>query len=180
MVDRLRAVEVKQFLFMGGEPTIDPELPGLAKSTHEEFQAYNVLLTNGFILPSLKDFDEVQLSLKAYTESLHQDFTGKSNRKVLENFVNLHQAGVKLKSESILIPNYIDYQEIEKIARFIASVSSDIPYRIDSYIPVPEEPWRRPTSREIEKAVDVARKYLRNVSCLKGDESLRYKIMKLV
>jgi pyruvate-formate lyase-activating enzyme len=173
-------VEVEKVFFMGGEPSIDPELPIVAEEIHTEFCAYNVLLTNGFFLPSLTDIDEVCLSVKAYTPELHRDFTGKSNRKVLENFVSLYNSHVRLRSESILIPHYIDHQEIENIARFIASVDQKIPYRIDAYTPVPSSPWRSPTKGEVERAVDAARKYLCNVSCLKGDEILKYKVLRIV
>jgi len=180
VIDNLRNLEIEKVVFMGGEPTIDPQLQELAESIHCEFHAYNVLLTNGFFLPSLDDVDEVCLSLKAHSNTLHKDFTGKSNKKVLENFVNLYRSGVRLRSESILIPNYIGCDEIENIARFIASVDPSIPYRIDAYNPVPETPWRAPTKEEVESAVNIARKYLRNVSCLKGEESLKYEVVSIV
>lgn len=180
VIDNLRIPEIEKVVFMGGEPTIDPMLPELARSLHEELSAYNILLTNGFLLPSIENVDEICLSIKAYTDALHKDFTGKSNENVLENFVDLHQSGIRLRSESILIPNYIDCEEIERIARFIASVDPSIPYRIDSYIHVPCNPWRPPTKEEVDKVVSVAKKYLRNVSCLKGDESLKYEVVRIV
>lgn len=180
VIDALKKVEPKRVLFMGGEPTIDPKFADLAKSIHNEFRAYNILLTNGFIFPSLENIDEVCVSLKALDNSLHLDFTGKSNRGVLENFVAFHRSSVKLRSESVFIPSYIDCEEIRNIAKFIASVSPDIPYRIDGYIPVPGATWRRPTSREIEKAVNVARKHLTNVSCLKGGEKLQHEVVKII
>ncbi|MDI6888164.1 MAG: radical SAM protein [Methanocellales archaeon] len=180
VIDNLRNLEIEKVVFMGGEPTIDPQLQELAELIHCELHAYNILLTNGFFLPSLDDIDEVCLSLKAHSNTLHKDFTGKSNKKVLENFVNLYRSGVRLRSESILIPNYIGCDEIENIARFIASVDPSIPYRIDAYTPVPETPWRAPMKEEVESAVNIARKYLRNVSCLKGDESLKYEVVRIV
>ena len=165
---------------MGGEATVDNKLPKLLELTHNKLHTYNILLTNGFISPALKDIDEICLSLKAYDDELHLDFTGKSNKKVLANFVNFYQAGVNLRAESTLIPEYIDYQEIENIAKFIASIDPNIPYRIDAYIPVPRSPWRKPTSQEVDKAVSVARKYLHNVSCLKGDEKIKHKVVRIV
>ena len=164
---------------MGGEPTLDPHLAKLARSLHKEFQTHNVLLTNGFIMPSPENIDEVCCSIKAYTDDLHIDFTGKSNRDVLKNFREFYRAGIRLRSESIFIPGYVDHREIEKIARFIASVDSDIPYRIDGYIPVPREPWRRPEPKEIEKAVKAARKHLNDVSCLKGDEYPKCEVVRV-
>ncbi|KXB02861.1 hypothetical protein AKJ43_00315 [candidate division MSBL1 archaeon SCGC-AAA261D19] len=175
---RLNKVEVQNAVFMGGEPTIDPKLPDLAKLIHKELGANNILLTNGFILPPLEHVDEACLSLKALDNCLHLDFTGKSNHKTLENFVKYYRS-IKLRSESILIPGYIDCEEIEKIARFIADVNPNIPYRIDGYIPVPGASWRRPTSEEVDKAVNVARRHLTNVSCLKGSEGLQGEVVKI-
>jgi pyruvate-formate lyase-activating enzyme len=176
ILDRL---EVRSVIFMGGEPTIDPRLPQLAEALHKEFKSYNILLTNGFRLIDLEHLDEVVFSIKAVTDSLHRDYTGKSNKKALSNFVRLKQSGISLRAESIFIPEYIDSLEIENIAKFIAGVNTAIPYRIDAYIPVGDSPWRRPTAGEIEEAVTVAERYLTNVSCLKGNEELKHEVVRI-
>ena len=145
---------------MGAEPALDPEFPRLAETLHRKFASHNVLLTNGFHLTDLRNMDEVVFSLKAYTNALHRDYTGKSNQKALENFIKLYQSGTKLRTESVFIPEYIDCSETENIARFIASVDRNIPHRIDAYIPIGDNPWRRPTPEEMEEAVSAARKHL--------------------
>jgi pyruvate-formate lyase-activating enzyme len=179
VIQILRNLDVSQVVFMGAEPTIDRQLPQLAETLHREFRSYNILLTNGFKLPSLEAIDEVVFSLKAYTDSLHRHYTGRSNRKALENFVSLYNSGIKLRAESVLIPEYIDHLEIENIARFIASVDKGIPYRIDAYIPIGANPWRRPNPEEMQKAVSTARKHLLNVSCLTGNEDLKFNVLRI-
>lgn len=176
----LSRLQVKQVIFMGAEPTTDPELPRLARILHEKFGSHNVLLTNGFLFPDLKDIDEVVFSLKAHTDELHRHYTGKSNERALENFLKYHQSGIGLRSESVFIPDYIDCPEIERISRFIASVDRSIPYRIDGYIPIADNPWRRPTPAEMEKAVSTARRHLNTVSCLTGNESLKFEVTRMV
>jgi len=171
-------LEVRTVIFMGAEPAIDPELPQLAESLHKKFRSYNILLTNGFKLIDLEHIDEVVFSIKAVTDSLHCHYTGKSNKKALENFVRLNQLGIRLRAESIFIPEYIDFLEIENITRFIGGVNKTIPYRIDAYIPVGDNPWRRPTPEEMEEAVSVAGRHLGNVSCLKGNEELKYEVVR--
>ena len=69
--------------------------------------------------------------------------------------------------------------EIENVARFIAGVNAAIPYRIDSYIPVADSPWRRPTPEEMGKAVSAAGRHLVNVSCLKGNEDLKFEVIRI-
>jgi pyruvate-formate lyase-activating enzyme len=176
----LAGLEIREVVFMGAEPTTDPELPQLAEALRREFSSYNILLTNGFILADLKDIGEVVFSLKAYTNELHRHYTGKSNKKALENFVKYHQSGVKLRAESVFIPGYIDCPEIERISRFIAGVDNGIPYRIDAYIPIGDNPWRRPSPGEMEKAVSIAGKHLDNVSCLTGNEGLRFEVVRVI
>jgi pyruvate formate lyase activating enzyme len=175
----LEPLEVKVVIFMGGEAALDLQLPQLAAVLHREFSSYNILLTNGFKVISLEDIDEVVFSLKAHTDSLHRHFTGKSNKQALDNFIGLYQSGIKLRTESIFIPDYIDCLEIEHIARFIARVDRNIPYRIDAYIPVSDNPWRRPTSQEMKEAVSVAQRYLVNVSCLTGNEALKFDVLRV-
>lgn len=175
----LGKLDVSQAVFMGAEPTVDPQLPQLAGALRREFASYNVLLTNGFNLIDLRHINEVVFSLKARTNALHRHYTGKSNKKALENFIKLYQSGIKLRTESVFIPEYIDYSETENIAKFIAEADKSIPYRIDAYIPIGDNPWRRPTPHEMEKAVSTARKYLLNVSCLTGTEDLKYEVLRI-
>lgn len=175
----LGGLDLKNVIFMGAEPATDPELPRLAESIHQEFKSHNILLTNGFKRINLEHIDEVVFSIKAVTESLHRHYTGKSSKKALENFSSLYNSGVKLRAESVLIPEYIDCPEIENIARFISTVDRSIPYRIDAYIPTVSNPWRRPTPEEMGKAVSTARKYLTNVSCLTGNEALKFDVLRI-
>ncbi len=179
VMEILKKLEVRRVIFMGGEATIDPELPQLAETLHKEFKSHNLLLTNGFKLINLEHVDEVLVSIKAVTDSLHRDYTGKSNKKALKNFVRLNQSGIRLRACSIFIPEYIDLLEIENIARFIGGVNRAIPYQIYRYDPAGDNPWRRPTPEEVEEAASVARKYLLNVSCIRGDEVVKYEASRI-
>ncbi len=177
VMDILGGLELAKVIFLGAEPTIDPELPRLARLLHEELQIHNSLLTNGLELPPLDDIDEVCFSIKAYTDSLHYHYTGTSNQEALHNFIAINQkSGVKLRAESVLIPEYIDCTEVEKIAQFIAVVDRNIPYRIDGYITVRDNPWRRATVEEVDKAVNVAKRHLSEVSGLHGGKEPTVKI----
>jgi pyruvate formate lyase activating enzyme len=174
----LERLEVRSVIFMGGEPAIDPELPQLAKTLHQKFKSHNILLTNGFKLVDLEHINEVVFSIKAVTDSLHRDYTGLSNKNALKNFARLNQSGIRLRAESIFIPDYIDFLEIENVAKFIGGVNKTIPYRIDAYIPVGDNPWRRPIPKEVEEAAAIAKKHLFNVSYLTGSEDLKFEVVR--
>jgi pyruvate-formate lyase-activating enzyme len=164
---------------MGTEPALDPELPALAEALHRKFNCYNIMLTNGFKLIDLEHIDEVIFSIKALSERLHRDYTGKSNKAILRNFATISGLGKKLQAETVLIPDYIDAYEIERVARFIGNIDSSIPLRIDAYFPVGDNPWRAATAGEVEAAAVLARKHLNKVNCLTlemkriGDKSIR-------
>jgi pyruvate-formate lyase-activating enzyme len=164
VMDILGKVEVKEVLFEGQEASIDPLLPRLCAALKQEFGCRITLNTNGVKLPDLKDIDEVVLSLKAVTPGLYKDYTERSNKSVLRNFLKLYHAEVKLRTETVFIPGYIDLEETEKIARFVASVDSGIPLRIDAYFVSGDNPWRRALPAEMAAAVQVAQRHLANVT----------------
>jgi pyruvate-formate lyase-activating enzyme len=163
-------LRIRKAVLGGGEPTIDSQLIDVIKLLHD-LNVTTVLLTNGYALDEdgveeLQDakLDQIWVSIKALTASLHTQYTGKSNRRVLRNFKLLSRGGIHVRAESVLIPQLIEYDEIKSIASFIASVNSSIPYRIDGYIPVKGTIWRMPSRQEMLKAIQEARKHLENVS----------------
>ena len=181
VMDAVRGLKkVDYVILMGAEAGLDPGLPKLAELLHEEFHSHNILLTNGMKMISMRDIDEVVFSIKALNDGLHRDYTGKSNREALKNFASMHELGMKMTAESILIPEYIDFDEIERIARFIGGKDKNIPYRIDAYLPIQNNPWRRPDRDEIMTAVKGAEKYLKNVSFIAGDEKLTFGSIRIV
>jgi len=172
----LNRLDAKKVILLGGEPTIDPELPKLTKKLRAS-GVYSILLTNGHELTEelLENVDKICVSIKAYSDELHRKFTGKSNKNVLINFKKTYDSGVSLSSESIYIPGLIEREEIKKIARFISSIDPNIPYHIDAYVPV-NNLWQAPKPQEIKNTVKEARKHLKNVTYLCGTEKLKYKV----
>ena len=175
----LKDIDIERVIFMGTEPALDLELPALAEALHQKFNCYNIILTNGLKLIDLEHIDEVIFSIKALSEGLHRDYTGKSNKVIFRNFIAIYGSGKRLQAETVLIPDYIDKYEVERIAGFIGGVDSNIPLRIDAYFPVGDNPWRAATAMEVEAAAKLAKKHLIKVNCLTlemkriGDKSVR-------
>lgn len=150
--------------FLGGEPTINPDLTSLVKFVRRELKSKAYLgHTNGSNIPP-DGIDGMTISLKAYTDRIHIDYTGKSNSSIFENFIKSYEEGIEISASSTFIPGYIAYDEIDKIAEFISGINYRIPYHVIGYIPVPNSPWRKPTSDEIRKSVDIAKDHLENVT----------------
>jgi pyruvate formate lyase activating enzyme len=106
--------------------------------------------TNGSMHPALLD-QAVDLSLssggcikfdvKAWDENLHIALTGSSNKRTLEN---LARAAKRIPERpkpplvvvsTLLVPGYVDAEEVGKIARYIASLNPSIPYALLAFYP---------------------------------------------
>lgn len=110
--------------------------------------------------------DEVKLDIKAYKESIHQWYTGMSNRPVLKAVRHLCESEIDFRVETVLMRGIVDVGEIERIASFLAQIDPGIRYKVVKFAPgeAREKVARRPSDDEIQLAVDSASKYLRNVA----------------
>ncbi|MEN8614003.1 radical SAM protein [Dehalogenimonas sp. THU2] len=175
----LEGLDFNRVLLEGQEASLDPAYPLLTETLHKKFGSRNILCTNAYKIPSLEHTDELQIGLKAFTDRVHRDYTGKSNKKVLDNFTSLYRSGRKLTVSSIFIPEYIDAEETERIAEFLASLDKNIPYHILAYFKAGDSPWRRPTHDEIDQAASLARKHLNRVWGWRGDEEVMHAMKRI-
>ena len=170
ILDINESYKLDKILIAGGEPTMQKDLSELTKLLKGE-DFYIMLSTNGYYLKDMLnklEVDEIHIDLKAYDESKHIYLTSCSNKRVLEciSYIgdNRDKFNFKVEIDTVLIPNIVDLDEIEKIAKFLSSW--DLPYRITGYVRYNNELNAEPPSKEIIlKAKEVALKYLSNVSC---------------
>ncbi|MEM1514034.1 MAG: radical SAM protein [Candidatus Thermoplasmatota archaeon] len=116
----------------------------------------------------------VKFDLKAFDENLNIALTGISNKRTIENFEMIANEFNKenlLTATTLLIPGYIDAEEVEKIAKFISSLNPDIPYSLLAFHPdfkMIDMPF---TTRKLAMdCYNVAKKYLKKVNI--GNEHL--------
>jgi pyruvate formate lyase activating enzyme len=106
--------------------------------------------TNGMMHPKLLDaavnysMDTggcIKFDLKAFDEELHFALTGVSNERTLENFkraARQHEerpAPPVVVASTLLVPTFIDPEQVGKIAGFIASLNPQIPYSLLAFAP---------------------------------------------
>ena len=106
--------------------------------------------TNGSMHPALlKQAAELSLisggcikfDLKAWSEELHIALCGASNKRTFDNFrllagyINRRPSPPFLIASTLLIPGYIDEEEIFNIATFIACLDTNIPYALLGFHP---------------------------------------------
>lgn len=90
---------------------------------------------------SLKSGGTIKFDLKAWNQALHIALTGVSNSRTLENFAYTARFFEErpnpplLIASTLIVPGYIDEEEVRKIANFIASLNPQIPYRLLAFYP---------------------------------------------
>jgi pyruvate formate lyase activating enzyme len=140
--------------YFGGDPAA--QLPfSLAASRKALAERKGKILrlcweTNGSMHPGLLD-EMIQLALdsggcikfdlKAWDENLHKALTGITNRRTLGNF---RRAGERSRTRPIpplviastlLVPGYVEEEEVRSLAHFIATVNPEIPYSLLAFQP---------------------------------------------
>jgi pyruvate formate lyase activating enzyme len=140
--------------YFGGDPS--PQLPFALEASKKALEAMKGKIlricweTNGsmhesllqkMITLSLNSGGCIKFDLKAWDENLHIALTGITNRRTLENFskagekIGLRPVPPLLIASTLLVPGYIDEEEIKSLAQFIASISPDIPYSLLGFYP---------------------------------------------
>lgn len=140
--------------YFGGDPT--PQLPHAIRTSRLALEKNNGRIlricweTNGSMHPamlqqiaclSLESGGCVKFDLKAWNERLHIALCGLSNQRTLDNFRSLAKYAKErpsppfLIASTLLVPGYVDEQEVSNIAAFIASLDPDIPYALLAFHP---------------------------------------------
>lgn len=90
---------------------------------------------------SLESGGCMKFDLKAWSEEIHIALCGVSNNRTLSNFKLLADRVYQrpnpplLVASTLLVPGYIDEEEIRQIAQFIAALDPDIPYSLLDFHP---------------------------------------------
>lgn len=90
---------------------------------------------------SLRTGGCIKFDLKAFDEALHTVLTGASNCRTLENFARAAKRFAErpdpplLVASTLLIPGYVDAEEVHRVARFIAALNPEIPYALLGFTP---------------------------------------------
>ena len=140
--------------YFGGDPT--SQLPFALEASRKALEARKGKIlricweTNGsmhkslleeMIALSLNSGGCIKFDLKAWDENLHVALTGVTNKRTIENF---SRVGEKIRqrpvlplliASTLLVPGYIDGEEVKSLAQFIASINPDIPYSLLAFHP---------------------------------------------
>lgn len=140
--------------YFGGDPT--PQLSHALKASRLAIERNKGRIlricweTNGSMNPSyldrmmdlsIKSGGCVKFDLKTWDERLNIALCGVTNKRTIENF---RRASKRIKerpelppliASTLLVPGYIDEEEVSNISHFIASLNPDIPYALLAFHP---------------------------------------------
>jgi pyruvate formate lyase activating enzyme len=154
--------------FSGGEPLYQPDFLEDILKLSKENGLHTALDTCGScgwedLERQLPYLDMVLYDLKLLDDGLHKDFTGASNRKVLENYQRLTRSKVELRIRRPVIPGVNDSRaEIQALTDFIQNTNGVkridlLPYHAlsaDKYLRLGREEnanWVEPSREEQER-----------------------------
>jgi pyruvate formate lyase activating enzyme len=146
--------ETSCICYFGGDPT--PQLPFAIRASRRALeQKRNRILricweSNGtmnrgllseMIELSLKSGGCIKFDLKSWNDNLNIALTGVTNKRTIDNFsiaagrIRERPDPPLLTASTLLVPGYIDEEEIRNISKFIASHDKGIPYSLLGFYP---------------------------------------------
>lgn len=133
--------KIKSIAFTYNEPAIFFEYLYDTAKLAKQKGIKIVLVSNGYFskeaVEKLKGFvDAINIDLKSFNEKFYKRIAQARLKPVLDNIKMFHNAGIWVEITTLLIPGENDSKkELIDIARFIKSVSADIPWHITSFHP---------------------------------------------
>jgi pyruvate formate lyase activating enzyme len=111
----------------------------------------------------LPNLDGANVGLKAWDDEVHRRYTGRERKPFFDNFAAAYRAGLEMRANIVFIPTFVDLDQVEAVAAWVASIDRTIPFHIMGYIPVPGQPFPRPTVAEMDHALAACRRHLDKV-----------------
>ncbi len=140
--------------FFGGDPS--PQMPhavATAELARKKVGSRSLRLcweTNGSLHPALlrraanlalDSGGTIKLDLKAWNDNLQRALCAAANRQTLENLQWLAEFGRQRPEpplvvvSTLLVPGYVDVEEVAPLARFIADIDVAVPYSLLAFHP---------------------------------------------
>jgi pyruvate formate lyase activating enzyme len=135
----------------------------------------NVLVSNGYLNPApaeevLSLMDAVNIDLKAFDAGFYRTETGGSLEEV-KRFISQAARAVHLEVTTLVIPGKNDdVEQIEGIARYLASLSPSIPLHLSAYHPQHRYTIPPTSPAAVRALAKIARRHLHYVYCGNIDE----------
>lgn len=160
----------KSIAYTYNEPAIFIEFAKDTANIAKRKGLKNVLVTNGYFSEESFNFienyiDAMNIDLKSFNEDFYRRLCKGKLQPVLDTIKRAHKAKIHIEITTLVIPGENDSdEELEKIAKFIASVDENIPWHISRFFPYYKMLNKEITPIEtLNKAFKIGKKYLKYV-----------------
>lgn len=146
---------------------------------------YNNFVTNGFATSETIDMmaeviDAANVDLKSFSEDFYKTLCGAKLKPVLDAIRYMHKKGIWIEVTTLIVPDRNDSAgELSEIAKFLASISRDIPWHVSRFYPNYKMDSISPTPIEkidlaIEKGKEAGLNYVYGGNVPGGDYETTY------
>ncbi|MBI5442494.1 MAG: AmmeMemoRadiSam system radical SAM enzyme [Deltaproteobacteria bacterium] len=141
VVQHAKASGSRSISYTYTEPTIFLEYALDCMKLARRAGLLNVFVTNGYMTPEAIEvaapyLDAANVDLKGMTGDFYREICGARLEPVLASIRELHARDVWLEVTTLVIPHQNDEpEELRDVARFLASVSPDIPWHVSGFYP---------------------------------------------
>jgi len=169
IVDKAIETKCQSISYTYNEPAIFVELVKEIAILAKKKALKNVLVTNGYFSKESFDFikdyiDAMNIDLKSFNKEFYTKYCGAKLQPVLDTIKRAYEAGIHIEVTNLVIPDLNDSEEeLEKIARFIASIDKKIPWHISRYFPRYKMDKPATPIETLRKAEKIGKKYLKSV-----------------
>jgi pyruvate formate lyase activating enzyme len=170
IVDMAIEGKCKSIAYTYNEPSIFIEFARDVAKLAKEKGLLNILVSNGYMSKEafefIKDYiDAVNIDLKSFNEGFYKKLCSGKLQPVLDTIKRFYDYGIHVELTTLLIEGENDSDlELEKIAKFIASIDKNIVWHISRFFPMHNMLNTRITGREkLDNAYLIGKKYLNHV-----------------
>jgi pyruvate formate lyase activating enzyme len=160
----------KSIAYTYNEPTIFIEFVKDTAKIAKRKGLANIMVTNGYMSTESFNFiknyiDAMNIDLKSFSEEFYNKICKAKLKPILDTIKKAHKKGIHIEITTLIVPGENDSEEeLEAIAKFIASVDKNIPWHISRFFPNYKMENKSITHMDtLNKAYKIGKKYLINV-----------------
>lgn len=141
IVDHALQAKCPSISYTYTEPTIFLEFALDTMKLAKKAGLKNIWVSNGYMTKETLDLispylDAINIDLKGFSNENYLKYSGAKLQPVLDNIKEVHKRKIHLEVTTLLIPGVNDEEdEIRRIAKFLATISKNIPWHISRFFP---------------------------------------------
>lgn len=170
IIETCKQRKIPMIAFTYNEPVIFFEYAYDTMKLAKKEGIKTIFVSNGYesgeALKKLKGYlDAINIDLKSFNPEFYKKYCKSKLEPVLETIKKCHELGMWVEVTTLIIPGENDSEEeLEQIAKFIASVSKTIPWHVTAFQPQYKMLDKKQTPHQkLVKAYETGKKHLKHV-----------------